>query len=199
MTTHLQHHANGHYTWSRHDSESKAELYSTAVLYGNQLVLIDPSEPPPQVEEELAKLGRVSILFLTSGNHERSSELLRKKWGVPVAASAAAVSEFRQKPDVIFEAGRAIHDLTPIDLPGGAPGETALFHEPSKTIILGDAVLNLPEYPLMLLPEKYCTNSAELKESLGKLLALDFEHLMFAHGNPILSNGKEQLAQLLKK
>jgi len=198
MTATLQRHANGHYTWSQCDAESKVELFSTAFLYGDQVVLIDPCETSPQVESELTKLGRLSIIFLTSGNHERTSSLLRKKWGIPVAASANAVPEISQKPDIILEEDQTIHDLTPIDLSGGAAGETAFFHPRSKTIILGDAVIHLPKYPLMILPEKYCTNPAGLKNSLQKLLQLDFEHLMFAHGNPILSTGKKQLAQLLQ-
>lgn len=199
MTSTLQHHANGLYTWSRYDAESKVDLFSTAVCYGDQLVVIDPSEPPASVEKELEKIGRFSIIFLTNGNHERSSALLRKKWGVPVAASAGAVSEFSQKPDIILETERPIHDLTPIELSGGPAGETVFFHSCSKTLIFGDAVINLPKYPLLILPDKYCKNPAELKKSLHKLLQLDLENLMFSHGEPILSTGKEQLTKILKK
>jgi glyoxylase-like metal-dependent hydrolase (beta-lactamase superfamily II) len=76
-----------------------------------------------------------------------------------------------------------------IPLPGAGENETAYFHHASRSLIIGDALINLSPDPLMLLPAKYCTNLDLLKTSLKRLLELPTQRIFFAHGAPILQDG----------
>jgi len=84
-----------------------------------------------------------------------------------------------------------------IPLPGAGENETAYFHHASRSLIIGDALINLPPEPLMPLPEKYCTNSGLLRASLKRLLELPIQRIFFAHGAPILQDGLDQLRKAI--
>jgi len=84
-----------------------------------------------------------------------------------------------------------------IPLPGAGENETAYFHDASKSLIIGDALINLPPDPLMLLPAKYSTNPDLLKNSLKRILELPVQRIFFAHGAPILQDGIERLKPVI--
>ena len=84
-----------------------------------------------------------------------------------------------------------------IPLPGAGEGETAYFHPESKTLVVGDALINLPPFGLTLLPDKYCTDPVQLRQSVRRLSQLPIERIFFAHGAPIVHSGTSQLSPLL--
>ena len=84
-----------------------------------------------------------------------------------------------------------------IPLPGAGENETAYFHHASRSLIIGDALINLCPDPLMLLPAKYCTNPDLLKNSLNRLLELPVQRIFFAHGAPILQDGVGRLKTVI--
>jgi len=84
-----------------------------------------------------------------------------------------------------------------IPLPGAGENETAYFHHASRSLIIGDALINLSPDPLMPLPTKYCINSGLLKTSLKRLLELPIQRIFFAHGAPILQDGAVLLKTVL--
>ena len=84
-----------------------------------------------------------------------------------------------------------------IPLPGAGEGETAYFHPESKTLVVGDALINLPPHGLTLLPDKYCTDPVQLCQSVRRLSQLPIERIFFAHGAPIVHSGLSQLSTLL--
>jgi len=112
----------------------------------------------------------------TNGNHERAWETLGK-----LGAKISRV------PKGFFS----------IPLPGGGEGETAFFHNSTGSLVLGDALIHLAPHGLMILPDKYCTDPALLRKSLGQLLKLPIRRIFFAHGDPILQNGLERIKKLL--
>ena len=84
-----------------------------------------------------------------------------------------------------------------IPLPGAGEKETAYFHPESKTLVVGDALINLPPYGLTLLPDKYCTDPVQLRQTVRRLSQLPIERIFFAHGAPIVHSGTSQLSPLL--
>ncbi|MDI9397309.1 MAG: hypothetical protein QM531_05885 [Candidatus Pacebacteria bacterium] len=84
-----------------------------------------------------------------------------------------------------------------IPLPGAGENETAYFHHASRSLIIGDALINLSPDPLMLLPAKYCTNPDLLKNNLKRLLELPVQRIFFAHGAPILQDGFGRLKTVI--
>ena len=84
-----------------------------------------------------------------------------------------------------------------VPLPGAGEGETAYLHNSTRTLVVGDALINLAPHGLGPLPDKYCTDPALLKKSLGKLLDLSVRRIFFAHGDPILQDGGGRIQKCL--
>lgn len=99
------------------------------------------------------------------------------------------------------------------ELPGGivacevgalSPDETALYLPRYRALAIGDGVVRwegvegltfVPDF-LMDDPEK---TRADLKAAYRRLLdELEFEHLLLAHGEPVIGTGREELAALAK-
>lgn len=184
--------------WAAHSPQAKVTLTSHAFAHDGKVVLVDPIEGDAATEAAILKLGQPVLIVLTSGNHERAANLWRKKFSVPTAFSALASREISFKPDVVLETVKNIHGFQPVALPGGATGEHALFVPHLKLLVLGDALINLPETGLGRLPDKYASNPAALAKSLGTLAKLDFEHTAFAHGPTLVRDGKKRLIPLLE-
>ncbi|MGJ8723406.1 MAG: hypothetical protein ACSHYB_02525 [Roseibacillus sp.] len=102
----------------------------------------------------------------------------------------------------------------------GAPklNELALYHSPSKTLILADLIFNLPPttkgwtrfflralsgikvYPGMSRLLKLCIKDREaFTHSLQQIADLDFEHIIVAHGDPILTDAKSKFIQAISQ
>ena len=92
---------------------------------------------------------------------------------------------------------KRVEGFEAIPLPGAGENETAYFHHASRSLIIGDALINLFPEPLMPLPAKYCTNPDLLKNSLKRLLELPVQRIFFAHGAPILQDGFDQLRKAI--
>ena len=97
-------------------------------------------------------------------------------------------------------------------LPGGIqPFETARESEviywlpDQKAIAVGDVLLgagakpHATSEPLRLCPERWLDKRKhrDLKKSLRPLLDLPLERILVSHGEPVLSGGKDVLAELL--
>ena len=157
--------------------------------------------PPPLAESQwniLLSKAPLRAIVLTSGNHVRATIAL-KKYKVPVVTTAStrrAITEV--KPDVILLDKELLYGLSPVPISGTSAGETVFHSSEMGLLVFGDSVLNVsPEKGLMLLPDKYCADPAEMKASLKKLLDLEFHSMTFAHGTPVLGRAKDQLKTLL--
>lgn len=163
----------GFSTWHAYDPACKAELWSTCFGDAHGAVLFDPIDWP---HDTPLPQGTVQIVR-TNANHDRACEALALKTQGKITAQP--------------------REFSPIPLPGAGEGETAFFHPSTRTLVVGDALIHLSPQPLMLLPEKYCTNPTQLKSSLSQLLGYSIERIFFAHGAPILQDGQDKLRSLL--
>ncbi|MEM6884088.1 MAG: hypothetical protein AAF571_03595 [Verrucomicrobiota bacterium] len=191
--------APGVVTWCIYSKECKTDCFGHAVAHQGNLVLIDPILPGSlEIWNKIMKLGTPNLILLTNGNHERHALKIADEYGLPLGAGIEAVSELSKKPQIILDGQVKMQGLRPMPCPGAGPGETALYSESTKTLILGDSVINLPETGLQLLPDKYCKDPAQLKKSLATLLNLNFEQLLMAHGIPLTDDPKRELRKLLR-
>jgi glyoxylase-like metal-dependent hydrolase (beta-lactamase superfamily II) len=166
-------HGDGFFTWHAYEPACKAELWSTGFTDSHGTTLFDPinwPEPSPQPPAPV-------LIVKTNANHDRACADLAKKWQAILT----------DRPP----------GFTSIPIPGAGEAESAFFHRPSGSLVLGDALIHLAPHGLMLLPDKYCTNPALLRKSLGKLLDFPVRRIFFAHGDPILQNGRERIQSLL--
>lgn len=169
----------GLWHWQAYDPTVKCDLSACAVETPEGVFLVDPfpfAEPLPF---------RPAAVFVTNGNHARAAEAVRQQFGIPIFAPAEAEIPNSQRSTL----------GSPLAVPGAGPGEVAYLF--GKTLCLGDAVINLETHGFALLPEKYRTPPGNLRDSLRKLLSLDFDILTFAHGAPITENAHARLTQLI--
>lgn len=180
-------------TWQVYSPKVRVYLTSTLVRVGGAIWVFDPISPPGGIEAwgEDAKLTGV---ILTNGNHERASLEWVERWSLPVYASNEAHLEFEPSLQEIVQPLPEL-PFTVIPLPGGGAGECAFFHEASNLLIVGDALIHLPETGFCLLPDKYCSDPALLRQSVQKLEALPLRTLAFAHGEPLAASHPTALAE----
>jgi hypothetical protein len=176
-------------------------------------VLFDPLLPRDGFDvdgdplEWLRRHGPPTAILLSNRHHYRSSGRLVEAFSVPVYASEPGMHEFLPGQGVRpFRFGD--------ELPGGVvahevgaicPDETA-FEIPSVgALAVADGITRFDalDGPLGFVPDYLLGDDPEgvkagLREAYGRLLRLDFEHLLLAHGLPAVDDGKEQLRAFLE-
>ena len=190
--------SDGLFHWSVYEPTVKCEISCIALKTASGLVVIDPVPLSDEAWKKLLDVGALRAVLLTSGNHVRHSDVLRKQHKVPIVTAPATRRDIVEiKCDVVLLETELLYGIAPIAIPGATPGETAFFSN-TGVMILGDAITNTnPEKGLEFLPDKYCTDSQQNRLSLKKLLNYDFHTLIFAHGLPVTSKAKEKLSVLL--
>jgi len=186
------------YHWSVYEPSLKCELSCTALKLGSGLVVIDPVPLAEAAWNDLVAKAPLRAILLTNGNHVRDADQFRKKYKVPIVTAPATRRDITEiKPDVVLLEKELLYGIAAIPIPGATPGETA-FHSDMGVMIIGDAIINTSsEKGLEFLPDKYCDNAKQNRESLRKLLNFEFHTLTFAHGAPVTAHAKEKLSALL--
>jgi len=187
----------GLFHWQGYEPAVKCDCSSTAIVTPAGLIFIDPI---PLAEEALKDLIAESFsapaaVLLTSGNHQRESLAMAKRFGIPVYAPSDAGDDIIA--DQRFRSGDPVAGMESIALPGFGPGETAFLH--GGALIFGDALINLEPEGLRLLPEKYRGEKNQSLKSLGALTGLKPQILLFAHGNPVVQDANLSLACLIER
>jgi glyoxylase-like metal-dependent hydrolase (beta-lactamase superfamily II) len=184
--------------WSAFAPELKCELSSSAYLSKGSLVLIDPIQLTEEALQQLLKHGTPRAILLTNENHERSTDWYRRHFRIPVCVPSPCSRQLSLKPkaEVFVQETDVVYGLQPRFIPGATVGETAYWNG-EGTLIVGDALVNLEPDGLALLPDKYCENAAQNRESLKNLLALPVQVATFAHGLPLRENVLSRLQALL--
>ena len=191
--------SNSLYVWQAYEPSVKADLCSSAVVLQSGLVFLDPIPLEKAALCQLAEIAKPSAIVLTNGNHERAASSFKKQFGIPIYAHVDAKGEL-SADHWIADESELFDSLRAIPLPGFGPGEIALhFSEGEGSVLMGDAIINFSNYEFTLLPDKYCLDPKRGRESLRKLLPLDFERMTFAHGTPIVQGAKARLVNLLSR
>ena len=192
----LQEVRDGVLVWEAFSPHHKVELTSSAIVADGNLYVFDPIPLMEELLRSLKATGLPRAVILTNENHFRNSEDLRNRWKIPVLAGHGA--EFEGQPTTWLMPGEDLYDgFRVFRLEGGAGGELAFFHPDSKTLIVGDVLFNLPGHGFGVLPDRYCTDRPKLLQQLRKLLTLDFDLLVMAHGQPIKDDPAARIKELL--
>lgn len=183
--------------WAAFQPEWKVYFNSYALQTSTGVILFDPTKPTPAALKHLAGLGEIIAVVLTNAHHDRDSGWFREEFGIQVYAHEHAQPDCDTKIDVLVVDGEKLPGgLRTIFLPGVSDNEMAL-HTPGL-VMIGDAILNTPGKGLELLPDQFIADKKLARQSLQKLLTLDFETVTFGHGEPLVAGGKPVLAQFLK-
>ena len=84
-------------------------------------------------------------------------------------------------------------------MPGKSPGEIALHWRARRVLIVRDAVIGHPPGECGLLREHVMDDPVRLRQSVRKLLALDFDTLLVGDGVSILKGAKNRLRELVQR
>jgi len=183
--------------WTAWHEEWSEEVASLALETADGLVLVDPLEPPAELE-------RPAHVLVTVFWHARAAA----KLGAPhVWAGAGAARTL---------ANRGIALTDPIrpgtELPGGIQafatarrGELVYWLPEQRALAVGDVLLGAgakprpTDEPLRLCPERWlgAAGHDDLRESLRPLLELPVSRVLVSHGRPVLRGGARALAAAL--
>jgi len=161
-------------------------------------VLLDPMLPPAGLEW-FDEHGLPEHVLLTNRHHDRQAWRLRDAFGCTVHCVRSGLRELEGRgPVEAFDFGD--------ELPGGivayevdaiCPDETALHIPAHRALACADGVVRRGGGELGFVPDEYMDEpertKAGLLEAYRRLLALDFDLLLLAHGDPVVGGGKDAL------
>ncbi len=161
-------------------------------------VLIDPKAPDDDLGE-LVGLGRQQQVVLTSGLHVRDAIGFANAFDCIVRAPGSAEARLAGKLDFVpYHHGEEVAPgVVGLEIGRLAPDEGALHLEQERAIVFADALNHYGDtpafFPDYLLGEHPSAVKRALTEAFESLLTLEFDHLLFAHGDPIVRGGKSAL------
>ena len=191
---------NGIFTWPWFSEPHGYNFNGHLILHEGGNLCIDPVEPNQEDLEEITRLG-VSRILLTNRNHSRAANKVRACTGARTAIHPVDAPHARKEGaelDDELHIGEKIGPLVVVAAPGKSPGEVVLHWPERKILIVGDAVVGDPPGRCKLLPQKVIDDLPRLRDSVERLLALDFDTLLVGDGTPILQNAKASLGQLVE-
>lgn len=161
---------------------------------------IDPLLPAEGIEWfEGRGLRRVA---LSNRHHLRDGQLLAERFGCPIHCHEAGLHEFAEGPEVRgFAFGdRLADDLTALEMDAICPEDTVLHIEAGGgALLFADSLIHYGEVGFV--PDNLIGDDPEgvkrrIRERSQALLDEEFEHLLFAHGAPLIDGGREALRAL---
>jgi len=159
--------------------------------------LIDPMAPSDGLEQ-FRELGEPESVLLSNRHHYRDAGKFVEAFGCTVYASRPGMHEFSDdQPVEPFDYGD--------ELPGGVQAHEAgaicpddtVFHVPAlKVLSVADGVINYGG--LGFVPDEHLGDDLEatkraIRDSYTRLLGLDFDNLLVAHGEPVIGGAKDAL------
>ncbi len=180
--------ASGIWQWSAFSPYHRVELGSHLVWDGVRAVVFDPLPLSDNLWDSWPILAKPEVLVVTNSNHERALDSWRMRF------PDATIIGWPTSPTEV-EVDNCLVGWKAIFLPGGAPGETAYHCADLDLVVFGDAVVNLADRGLELLPDKYCQNGGQLRESLRQFPR--YGRALMAHGEPLLEAASERIGAVL--
>jgi hypothetical protein len=188
----------GVHRWHVHDDRIGAGSDAYAVVdQDGTVVLIDPL---PIDAAALRKLGTVSAIILTAGNHQRSAWRLRKAFGVPVWAPERAHG-LEDTPDTFYTNGESLPGgLIAYHTPGPAEAMYSLWMpHPRAVLFLSDLLVHEGRGRPDFVPSQYQDDPRRTRVSVQRILDhLPLNTVCFAHGEPIIGAAESALRLALE-
>jgi len=145
----------------------------------------------------------VACILLTNRHHYRDSGELVSRFGCPVMCVDKGMHEFTHGEKVEpFRHGDTLPGgIEAIEIGGICPDETALLI-PGGALAVADGVVRDKDGPLGFVPDEYMGDDPAgvkkaLREAYRRLLSRDFDHLLLAHGHPVVGGAKKALESFI--
>jgi glyoxylase-like metal-dependent hydrolase (beta-lactamase superfamily II) len=158
---------------------------------------IDPLLPAEGIEWfEGRGLRRI---VLSNRHHLRHAPELAERYGCPILCHEAGLHEFAGGPAVAgFAFGdRLAEDVVALEMDAICPEDTVLrIEHGGGALLFADSLIHYGEVgfvPDQLIGDDPQRVKRKIRERCAALLDEDFEHLLFAHGEPLVGGGREAL------
>lgn len=196
----------GVFHWTTHHEKIGADVHSYYLTDAEGGVLIDPLVPEQGIEW-FRHLGEPHDILLTNRHHYRHSGRFAEVYGATVWCHSAGLHEFTKAEKVEpFEHGASLGDFQAVEVGVLCPEETAFYSAREDGIVaLGDCVVQWGGEELVFVPDQHLGDDPSavkkgLREALRRLIAEhEFRHLLLAHGEPFVSDGRETLEKFVEK
>lgn len=166
-------------------------------------VAIDPRVPEEGLDW-FEEHGPPRAALLSNRHHYRDAGRYAERFGCPVYVSRLGVQEFGpDRPVRTFGAGEVLPgDVDAIGIGGICADETALLIPAHRAVALADGLVRMPQGgPLGFVPDALMHDPARTKDALlrayAELLDREIDHLLLAHGDPVIGDGREALRRFL--
>ncbi len=193
----------GLFHWTAVHPRIKIEVSSYYVQPAR--VLLDPLLPAEGVDWFRAR-GEPRHIILSNRHHYRHSDSFAQAFGCTIWCNEAGLHEFTQgEPVQGFKPGDTLpgeiesHEVAVI-----CPDETALrIPGPEAALALADGIVRDGDGPLTFVPDPLLGEKPEeikqgLKQAYARVLELEFDHLLFAHGLPWIGGAKTALRDFVE-
>jgi hypothetical protein len=140
-------------------------------------------------------------VVLSNRHHLRHGDQLAERYGCPILCHESGLHEFANGPEVQgFAFGeRLADDVTALEMDAICPDDTVLrIDAGGGALLFADSLINyggvgfVPDNLIGDEPERV---KAEIGRRAAALAKTEFEHLLFAHGTPLLGTGGDPLAE----
>ena len=143
----------------------------------------------------------VARVVLSNRHHLRDSVAVAERFGCPILCHESGLHEFEGGPEVGgFAFGdRLADDVTALEMDAICPDDTVLRIDAGDgALLFADSLISyagigfVPDHLIGDDPEGV---KARVRERCRALLDEPFEHLLFAHGAPLVGGGREALRE----
>jgi hypothetical protein len=185
----------GIWHWTATHPNTGSEVSSYWVRPARALIdALLPDEGTEPFEEEPPER-----VLLSNRHHLRHAERFADEFGCVVECSKPGLHEFENGPEVQgFDFGEEVAPgIEALDVGAICPDESALLIRDAGALAIADGIRHydgeMGFFPDWLLGDDPESVKGGLRESYAGLLDLDFDNLLFAHGDPLVGGGKEAL------
>jgi hypothetical protein len=196
--------ADGVFHWQARHPRTGGQAHSHLLVEAR--TVLDPMVPPEALE--LLRAHPPERVVLSNRHHYRQADLLVDEFGCPVLCPESGLHEFADGDRVVesyaygdeiapglfaHEIGSICPDDAALELrcaPGVIAFADGLMHHEDRLHFVSDGLLADD-------PAEVDDVKRGLFASLERLLGLEFEVMLFAHGEPIAVGGRRRLASFL--
>jgi hypothetical protein len=183
--------------WTARHPNIGAEVSS--YWLADERVLLNPLAMPDG-------LGEPAAIVLTNRHHYRDSGELAERFGVRVHVPREGMHEFSDGEPVesYGDGDELLGGLVAHRIGGLSDDEYALEVPRGRALAVADGVIRRGDEPLRFVPDSLMGDDPEgdkrgLADAYEALLGrIDFDHLLLAHGDPVIGDGADVLRAFLR-